>query len=140
MRTIASLTMTLFASALLLATGCGEKRDASVTPEGLPVITASAIDSFVTAGGISLIEFGGKHCGPCKSMRGILASYIAAHPELRVACLYWEEHPEAFKRFSVGAVPAQLVFDASGKERLRNIGVWEESELSTALRRMSGDF
>jgi thioredoxin 1 len=133
MRTSLPLAIPLFAIALLLATGCGENRDASLTPEGLPVISAAAIDSFVAAGGMSLIEFGGKHCGPCKAMRGILASYIAANPELRVACVYWENDPEAFKRFDVGAVPAQLVFDSDGNERLRHLGVWEKMELSAAL-------
>lgn len=132
--------MTVFVIVLLLAVSCGETRDASRTPEGLQVLSAAGIDSFVTAGGLSLIEFGGKHCGPCKTMRGTLASYLAEHPELRVACVYWEEHPEAFKRFNVAAVPAQLVFDSLGNERLRNIGVWEKADLTTALRKLSGTF
>ncbi len=125
--------ITLLACALVAAYGCGGKEDESRTPEGIPVIGAAAIDSFITAGGVSLIEFGGKTCGPCKTMRGILRDRIASDPGFRTACVYWETDPEAFKRFNVGGVPAQLVFDAEGKEVLRHVGVWEREELDAAV-------
>ncbi len=112
---------------------CSRGEDLSHSPEGLPILSAAAVDSFSTAGGVALIEFGGKHCGPCKTMRGILRDYIAVNADLRVACVYWETDPEAFKRFSVGSVPAQLVFDASGKEIARHVGVWEKSDLNQAI-------
>lgn len=43
------------------------------SPEDFPALhTVASVDSGILAGGVSLVSFGGKNCGPCKKMRGIL--------------------------------------------------------------------
>lgn len=107
----------------------------STTSTGdFPVMrTVASVDSGIHAGGVSLVSFGGKNCGPCKIMRGILHDLRKEKPELRIVLVYWEDAPEAFKHYRIGAIPAQIVFGSDGSEQNRHQGIWSKDDIQQAI-------
>jgi thiol-disulfide isomerase/thioredoxin len=104
------------------------------SPEDFPALhTVASVDSGIHAGGVSLVSFGGKNCGPCKKMRGILHELRKEKPELRIVVVYWEDAPEAFEHYRIGAIPAQIVFGSDGSEQHRHQGIWSKDDIHHAI-------
>lgn len=104
------------------------------SPEDFPALhTVASVDSGIHAGGVSLVSFGGKNCGPCKKMRGILHDLKMEKPELRIVLVYWEDAPEAFEHYRIGAIPAQIVFGSDGSEQKRHQGIWSKDDIQQAI-------
>jgi thiol-disulfide isomerase/thioredoxin len=97
------------------------------------------LDSFLNAGGPSLIEFGGKNCIPCRNMREILEEFASLRPDVRLGIVFWEDSPELFGRWNITAIPAQVVFDQNGRERTRHQGIWSLEELLTVFPETARD-
>ncbi|MCB2205123.1 thioredoxin family protein [bacterium] len=133
-RAIGSLILLLLLSSVY---GCGEKQassdEASVernpTDTLIVPLRAETMRVFLSAGSTSVIEFGGKRCLPCQEMRGILKTLALRRPDIRIGIVFWEDTPELFAEWEVTLIPAQIIFDAQGREVARHRGVWELKDM-----------
>ncbi|MBE0644900.1 MAG: thioredoxin family protein [Bacteroidetes bacterium] len=103
------------------------------TASKLDTLDAGSMDRFLAAGKLAVVEFGGKRCGPCIEMRGILRQLGSRRPDLRLGLVFWEDNPELFEKWRVTLIPAQIIFDRSGREVARHRGVWELDSLITRV-------
>ncbi len=97
-------------------------------------LDSTTIDVFRAGTGVVVLEFGGRRCIACNEMRNNLTELQTKRSDIRVGFVYWEESPELFDRWKIGLIPAQVVFDGAGDERLRHQGVWETDSMLTALQ------
>jgi thioredoxin 1 len=133
----------IIATIILLSSlpGCGTDTDgrkdiASDSPSSAIVTLAEGnIDSFLVAGGPTIVEFGGKRCLPCMEMRKTLGQLGTYRPDVRIGAVYWEDNPELFEKWKIELVPAQIVFDKDGREATRHKGTWALDEMRAALSR-----
>jgi thioredoxin 1 len=137
--------MTRATTALLLVTfllaGCGQrateqKKGMQRTSAGLTVLTDSTFARAVSADSITLVDFGGKFCRPCKEMKKILTQFMQQHPDIPVYLVYSEDSPDLLEKWGVQMIPTQVVFDAEGRELTRHVGVWTLTQMNEALRKL----
>ena len=43
---------------------------------------------------------------------------------MRLGIVFWEDNPEMFEEWNVPLIPAQIIFDADGREVTRHRGSW----------------
>lgn len=116
------------------------KKDAAAAPSPpreLTVITEANFREKVTSAPVTLVDFGGKFCRPCKEMKKILGQFMQRHPDIPVYLVYSEDSPELLERWGVQMIPTQVVFDARGKELTRHVGVWTLAQMTEALRKLN---
>jgi hypothetical protein len=126
---------------LLLMAACGDGKQQHSDTEAQPPdlsgsmleLTEETIDAFVDAGGLMLLEFGGKRCISCLHMRENLEELQTRMPALRIGFVYWEDSPELFESWAIELVPAQIILDTHGQVVLRHRGVWSVAEMEEAL-------
>ncbi|MFZ1728926.1 MAG: thioredoxin family protein [Bacteroidota bacterium] len=131
-----SVRIAIFLLILLTAANSCGKKDRAASEEGeaassskILTLDAGSMDAFLAAGGPAIIEFGGKRCLPCMEMRKTLDKLGELRKGVRLGIVYWEDNPELFEKWKVGLIPAQIVFDGSGREVTRHRGSWELDSL-----------
>lgn len=85
----------------------------------------------------TLAEFGWRDCIPCKQMKPILEE-LAVEYEGRVNVLIVEvyEHLDLTRQYGIMAIPSQIVFEGSGREVKRHVGVWFKDDIVAQLKKM----
>jgi FKBP-type peptidyl-prolyl cis-trans isomerase 2 len=88
----------------------------------------------------TLAEFGASTCIPCKQMKPILEQLaIEYEGKLNVVIVEVYEQMELTRSYSIITIPTQIVFDSSGKEITRHIGLWPMEEIVAQLKKMGVD-
>ncbi len=88
----------------------------------------------------TLAEFGASTCIPCKQMKPILEQLaIEYEGKLNVVIVEVYEQMELTRSYSIITIPTQIVFDSSGKEITRHIGLWPKEEIIAQLKKMGVD-
>jgi thioredoxin 1 len=125
---------------LIFAAACGEQKaldDKNPAHSVIVPLKADTMQEFLTAGSASVVEFGGKRCLPCMEMRGILEELARRRPDIRIGIVFWEDAPELFAKWEVTLIPAQIIFDAGGREVARHRGVWELEDMLEKISKVS---
>ncbi|MFC1993539.1 thioredoxin family protein [Chloroflexota bacterium] len=85
----------------------------------------------------TLAEFGASTCIPCKQMKPILEDLAVEYQgKLNVVIVEVYEQMELTQRYGIMTIPTQIVFDSSGKEVKRHIGLWSREEIIAQLKKM----
>jgi FKBP-type peptidyl-prolyl cis-trans isomerase 2 len=85
----------------------------------------------------TLAEFGSNTCIPCKEMKPILEKLAVEYEsKLNVVIVEVYEQRELTQQYGIMAIPTQIVFDSSGKEVTRHIGLWPREEIIAQLKEM----
>ncbi|MGI2336296.1 MAG: thioredoxin family protein [Dehalogenimonas sp.] len=127
LRTKYLLAVTLALGMMVLSVAC-EK-----SPETEP--TSVSLSAALSNGKVTLAEFGSSSCIPCKEMRPILDDLTNMYNgQLNVVIVDVYEQQALTQQYGVLGIPTQIVFDASGKEVTRHVGVWPLSSILTKLR------
>lgn len=114
--------------------GHGTAPSVQAAGDAVPFVKLPELSSLLRSGRWTFVEFGGRTCIPCQQMQPILKRLIAEHGDaLEIVNLYLEDDPPAVPRFGIQLMPTQILFDGSGKEVLRHLGLWGEEELRKAL-------
>jgi thiol-disulfide isomerase/thioredoxin len=133
-------TFVLLFIAAYVVSSCGDRNNdipkigtavASATP--FDTLNRSSFDGFICSDEMKIVEFGGKHCAPCNRMRERLIALQKEIPDLKLGLVFWEDCPELFQDQGVTYIPAQVVFDARGRETARHVGEWDMDEMKRAL-------
>lgn len=103
----------------------------------VPALDPAGLTQILKSGKWTVIEFGGPTCIPCKKMQPILADLQQQFGDrAQIRNFYVTEHPKEAKAHKVMAMPTQVVFDPSGKEVTRHIGLWEKADFLAALAKV----
>ena len=85
----------------------------------------------------TLAEFGSSSCIPCKEMKPILEQLaIEYEGRLNVVIVEVYEQAALAQTHKIMAIPTQVIFDGSGKEITRHIGLWPREEIIDQLNEM----
>jgi thioredoxin 1 len=127
-RPLRSLALAPF---LLLALTAG----AAAAPAPIVALSPAELTAVLKGGVPVVVEFGGETCIPCRQMQPVLQEIRAALGKKGRVHNFWiQPSPEVARQFKVMAIPTQIVFDATGKEVFRHIGVLPLPEFQKALR------
>jgi len=93
-----------------------------------------------------MLEVGAESCVNCKTMNRILAPIVAKHPQYRIydiiltspAVNILNPRPKVSiaDKLKVRAIPAQIFYDASGKEVYRHTGILDAGQLNTIFKKL----
>jgi len=110
---------------------------ASALSAQVPALDPAGLTQILKSGKWTVVEFGGPTCIPCKKMQPILADLQQQFGDrAQIRNFYVTEHPKEAKAHKVMAMPTQVVFDPSGKEVTRHIGLWEKADFLAALAKV----
>jgi len=93
-----------------------------------------------------MLEVGAESCVNCKRMNAILAPIMAQHPNYRIfdillkapAVNILDSRPQTSvaDTLKIHAIPAQIFYDASGKEVYRHTGILTADQLKTVFNKL----
>jgi thioredoxin 1 len=93
-----------------------------------------------------MLEVGAESCVNCKKMNEILAPIMAKHPNYRiydiilkppaVNILSGRPAVSTEEKLKIKAIPAQIFYDASGKEVYRHVGILSAEQLYKIFKQM----
>ena len=100
----------------------------------VPALKPPELAQILKAGKWTVIEFGGPTCIPCRQMQPILGRVQARLGDrVQIRNFYVTQNPDQAREYKIMSIPTQVVFDPSGKEVKRHVGVWEETEFLAGL-------
>lgn len=112
----------------------------SLSQQQVSTVTVGSLDSAAFAnvrlnGKISLIEFGGRNCIPCRQMQPILGDLSAKYARtMNIFNIYMDSERDLFREHRITLIPTQIIFDKSGKEIARHVGFWGKDSLVEELK------
>ncbi len=101
----------------------------------LPSATDADIRAALVSGRPTVADFGARSCIPCKKMAPILADL---ERELKgkwnVFFVDVREDRDLAQQYRIQMIPAQIFFDAKGKEVKRHMGFMDKSDILKELK------
>jgi thiol-disulfide isomerase/thioredoxin len=143
--------------ALLLVTGCGGTSGANPKPSGSADVSLVAPAEFALAdyaGKPVVLNFFGSWCAPCRMEAPALSEFAAAHPEVTVIAVAYNDDEESAVAFlqefslsvplvvddytvssqlGVNAVPTTIFFTSDGKQATTIVGASTRERLEEGL-------
>jgi peptidylprolyl isomerase len=91
----------------------------------------------LVSGKPTLAELGSSTCIPCKQMKPILEKLATYYRDrLNVIIIDVYDQPDLARQHKVISIPTQVVFDGTGKEVSRHIGVWPREQIEAELGKL----
>jgi thioredoxin 1 len=116
---------------------------APVTPQASPTLPAQQTLTSITLtqalknGKPTIAELGSVSCIPCKQMKPILEQLAVDYQDrLNVVIIDIYDQPKIGQQYKVMAIPTQVVFDSSGNEVTRHIGLWPRDQIDAQLNKL----
>jgi len=89
----------------------------------------------LSSGKPTIAEFGSSTCIPCKQMKPILEKLAAEYEgKLNVVIVEVYEQRELTQQYGIMAIPTQIIFNSSGKEVTRHMGLWPREDIIAQLK------
>ena len=127
-------TVSYFGKYGVLATSIPVETPAAASQSGLTSLT---LQQALSNGKPTLAEFGSVTCIPCKEMKPILEKLsIDYQDKLNVVFVEIYEQKSLANFFKIMAIPTQIVFDSSGNEVTRHMGLWPREQIEIQLNKM----
>ncbi len=100
-------------------------------------LTSMPLSQALTNGLPTIAELGSKTCVPCKQMKPILEKLAVEYKgKLNIVIIDIYEQKALAEQYSILAIPTQIVFDSSGKEVTRHMGLWPRENIVAQLNKM----
>jgi thioredoxin 1 len=126
-------TVSQFGKYGVLASTVPVETQASTTQPGLTMTLQEALSN----GKPTLAEFGSVTCIPCKEMKPILEKLSVDYQDkLNVVFIEIYEQKALASHFKIMAMPTQIVFDSSGNEVTRHMGLWPRNQIDNQLNKI----
>jgi len=118
----------------LVGIGTSAQPDPSSTG---PSLTIASLEQALSNGKPTLAELGSVSCIPCKQMKPILEQLAVDYKDrLNVVIIDIYDQPKVGQQYKVMAIPTQVVFDSSGKEVARHVGLWPREQIEAELNKL----
>jgi len=115
--------------------GCS-KNEGSALDE-VPALDEVQLQRTLSQGKYAFIEFGGRHCIPCRRMQPILAELAREHgTTITIANVFVQEQMKLGRQYRIRLIPTQVICDKDGKEIFRHTGFWEKSQILATWREL----
>ena len=125
-RSIQSIVVSLVL--ILFFMGCGRNESKSFTE--VPALDEAQLKQTLSLKKYTMIEFGGRHCIPCKKMQPILAELARDYGDsISVANVFVQRQMDLGRKYKVTLIPTQVMFDKNGKEIFRHTGFWDKPHI-----------
>ena len=103
----------------------------------VPDIVSLSLEQALSSGRPTLAEFGSTTCIPRKEIQPILQRLAVTYKDrLNVITVEVYEQKALTQMNGIMAIPTQVVFDASGKELTRHVGLWHIKDIIVQLKKM----
>ena len=113
---------------ILFYMGCGRNESESFTE--VPALDEAQLKQILSMKKYTMIEFGGRHCIPCKKMQPILAELVRDYGDsISVANVFVQRQMDLGRKYKITLIPTQVIFNKNGKEIFRHSGFWEKSQI-----------
>jgi len=100
-------------------------------------LTSSNLQQALISGKPTIAELGSVSCIPCKQMKPILEQLAVDYQDrLNVVIIDIYDQPKIGQQYKVMAIPTQVVFDSSGNEVARHVGLWPREQIIAQLNKM----
>ena len=100
----------------------------------VPALDPAGLTQILKSGKWTVVEFGGPSCNSCRKMQPVLAELQQQFGDrAQIRNFYVTEHPKEAREQKIIAMPTQVVFNPSGQEVARHIGIWEKDAFLAAL-------
>ena len=81
-----------------------------------------------------LVDFGSTGCAPCRRLAPILDEVKKEYAgKLDVLVIDVDSEPVLGSRYGASAIPLQIFYDSTGKERFRHTGFWSKASIVAKL-------
>ena len=105
-----------------------------ITPVAQPGPVSTNLFGVLHNGKPTFAEFGSSTCAPCKYMRGIIEQLALDYQDrMNVVIIEVYEQREVPPLYRIMTIPTQIIFNSSGTEITRHIGVWEREQIEAEL-------
>ena len=92
------------------------------------------VQSAIGKGKAHFIELGSDSCHSCQIMGRELYKVKQKNPAFNIEFINVKHERQAAYDFKIRMIPTQIIFDATGKEVYRHIGLLESKELSQLFK------
>jgi FKBP-type peptidyl-prolyl cis-trans isomerase 2 len=100
-------------------------------------LASTSLGQSLSSGKPTLAEFGSNSCIPCKQMKPILEQLSVDYKDkLNVVIVEVYDQQALAQQYKVMAIPTQVVFDSSGKEVARHVGLWPREQIEVELSKL----
>jgi FKBP-type peptidyl-prolyl cis-trans isomerase 2 len=114
----------------------GKSQSSPTTSQGTD-LSSMPLGQALSSGKPTIAEFGSSTCIPCKQMKPILEKLSTEYEgKLNVVIVEVYEQRELTQQYGIMAIPTQIVYDSSGKEITRHMGLWPREEIIAQLKKM----
>lgn len=127
---------------VMLLTGCGSNPGDDISASGTTAspevgVTAPQLDQALSSGKPTLVELGSNSCAPCRQMKPILEQLSVDYEDrLNVLIIDVNDNPELAQKYKVLAIPTQVIFNSSGEEISRHVGLWPREQIEAELNKL----
>jgi len=80
------------------------------------------------------LEFGSKECPSCKIMGESLYEIKEDNPNYNINYINIYSDRRVIEKFDIQAIPMQIIYDKSGKEVYKNVGLIKKDELNKLFK------
>ena len=102
----------------------------------LPVNEYRDIKHNIGNGKPTILAFGMSHCYSCLAMSKVFAEVLETHPEYQIYSIDSQKDRLVSRDlYKLKEMPAQIFFDASGKEVFRHTGAYKKPVLDIILKK-----
>lgn len=96
-------------------------------------VTKETINDFVSAEGISVLDFWASWCGPCRAFAPVFDRMAAKYPDIRWGKINTEEEQELAAQFQIRSIPTLMIF-RDGIMLMNQAGAAPETALDDVIR------
>ena len=107
---------------------CARNESKSFTE--VPALDDAQLKQVLSLKKYAMIEFGGRHCIPCRKMQPILAELARDYGDsISIANVFVQKRMNLGRQYKITLIPTQVIFDKHGKEIFRHGGFWQKSQI-----------
>ena len=108
--------------------GCGKDETTHFTE--IPALDEIQLRRILSQNKFAMIEFGGRHCKPCRKMQPILSELAKEYGDrISLANVFVQQRMNLGRDYNIRLIPTQIIFDRNGKEICRHTGFWKKSHI-----------
>ena len=120
---------------VLSAGGCSRNEGESFSD--VPVLNEVQLKQTLSQNKYTMIEFGGRHCIPCKKMQPILSELAREYSDtISLVNIFVQKQMRLGRQYKIRLIPTQVIFDKEGREIFRHTGFWEKSQILAKWREL----